>query len=92
MTRGSSSIEANISIQIIVCANNLTNIFQIGDIIEGKHTASDLDNMYVYIVKKGDTLWNIAKKYKTTVAKIANTNNIVDENRLTIGQKLLLIR
>lgn len=87
-----SSIEANISMQIVVCANNLTTIFQIGDIIEGKNTAADLDNMYVYIVKKGDTLWSIAKRYKTTVAKIANTNNIVDENRLNIGQKLLLIR
>ena len=87
-----SNVEANISMQIIVCASNLTNIFQIGDIIEGKNTAKDLDNMYVYIVKKGDTLWSIAKRYKTTVAKIANTNNIVDENRLNIGQKLLLIR
>lgn len=87
-----SNVETNISMQIIVCASNLTNIFQIGDIIEGKNTAKDLDNMYVYIVKKGDTLWSIAKRYKTTVAKIANTNNIVDENRLNIGQKLLLIR
>ena len=34
--------------------------------------------MYMYIVKKGDTLWDIAKKYKTTVSKIANINNIVE--------------
>ena len=48
--------------------------------------------MYMYIVKKGDNLWSIAKKYKTTVDKIANVNNILDENKIDIGQKLLIIR
>ena len=42
-----------------------------------------------YIVKKGDTLWSIAKKYGTTVEKIKDINNL-KSNLLSIGQKLLL--
>ena len=45
-----------------------------------------------YVIKKGDTLWNIAKKYRTTIDEIANLNKIEDVNRLQIGQRLLIPR
>ena len=41
-----------------------------------------------YVVKKGDTLTAIAKKYKTTVAKLKKINNIKDANKIYVGQKL----
>lgn len=47
-------------------------------------TSSD-DN--TYIVKKGDSLWTIAKKFNTTVDKIKNKNNL-SSNLLSIGQAL----
>ena len=53
---------------------------------------ANMANAQIHTVKKGDTLWSIAKKYKTTVDKIANVNNIVDENKIDIGQKILIIR
>ncbi len=40
-----------------------------------------------YIVKKGDSLYQIAKRYNTTVDNIKNLNNLTTNN-LTIGQKL----
>lgn len=42
-----------------------------------------------YIVKKGDTLWQIARNNKTTVDKLKEINNLESEF-LNIGQKLLL--
>ena len=42
-----------------------------------------------YTVKKGDTLWSIAKNNGTTVEKIKEINNL-KSNLLSIGQKLLL--
>ncbi|MBQ6495231.1 MAG: LysM peptidoglycan-binding domain-containing protein [Bacilli bacterium] len=42
-----------------------------------------------YIVKKGDTLYSIAKKYNTTVESIKNKNNL-KTNSLTIGQQLII--
>jgi len=42
-----------------------------------------------YIVKKGDNLYSIAKKYNTTVDSIKNKNNL-KTNSLTIGQQLII--
>ena len=41
-----------------------------------------------YIVKKGDTLSKIAKKYKTTVKQLVAWNNIKNPNLIKVGQKL----
>ena len=43
--------------------------------------------MFMYTVKKGDTLYNIAKKYNTTVSKIIELNNLTTTN-LSINQIL----
>lgn len=43
-----------------------------------------------YIVKSGDTLSSIAKKYGTTYQKIAKDNNISNPNKIYPGQKLTI--
>lgn len=42
-----------------------------------------------YIVKKGDSLWKIARQHKTTVDKLKKINNLKSEH-LTLGQRLSL--
>ena len=44
---------------------------------------------YTYQVKKGDTLYQIAKNNNTSVAKLKKLNNL-SSNTLTIGQTLLI--
>lgn len=44
-----------------------------------------------YTVKKGDTLSAIAKKYKTTVEKLAKANNIKNPNIINIGQVIKIV-
>ena len=41
-----------------------------------------------YTVKRGDTLSAIAKRYKTTVAKLAKDNGIKNANLIYVGQKI----
>lgn len=41
-----------------------------------------------YVVKKGDTLTKIAKKYKTTVKKLVALNKIKNPNVIKVGQKI----
>lgn len=41
----------------------------------------------VYIVKKGDTLWDLANKYNTSVNKIKELNKL-NSNIIYVGQKL----
>ena len=43
-----------------------------------------------YVVKNGDNLTKIAKKYGTTVNKIAKDNNISNPNKIYAGQKLII--
>ncbi len=46
-------------------------------------------NNQVYVVKKGDSLFSIAQRYNTTVAKIKSLNNL-KSNNIMAGQKLLV--
>ena len=41
-----------------------------------------------YVIQKGDTLSGIAKKYGTTVAKLAQLNGISNVNRIAAGHKI----
>ena len=64
----------------------------ISNIIDDDLDLTGLDSINIYIVKPGDTLWNIAKKYKTSVDKIVKTNDIIDPDAISVGQKILVIR
>ena len=50
-------------------------------------SGSNPDNMFMYTVKKGDSLWNIAKVYGTSVEEIKRINYLTSNN-LSIGQVL----
>ena len=52
----------------------------------------NLDSMYIYMVKESDSLWDIAKKYKTTINNIMETNLITDLEEMKENKKLLIIR
>lgn len=43
-----------------------------------------------YIVKYGDTLWAISRRFNTTVDKLVALNNIANRNLIHVGQKLRL--
>lgn len=55
-----------------------------------KYTFSgEMANENYYIVKAGDSLWSIARKYGLTVEKLKDLNNLTN-NMLSVGQKLLI--
>ena len=41
-----------------------------------------------YVVKPGDTLWQIAAQYGLSADQLASYNNITDPNNLQVGQEL----
>lgn len=78
----------NTSVDKLKKINNLTsNALAIGQVL--KLPSSNASEKVVYTVKKGDSLYSIAREYGTTVDAIKKLNNITS-NTLSIGQKLLL--
>ncbi len=52
---------------------------------------SNLPGMVIYMVKEGDNLWNIGKKYYIPVASLRELNSL-DSDDLKPGQKLLIVK
>ena len=76
--------------------NNLTsNNLTIGDSLIVKDSSgnsdnsSNADNNKYYIVKKGDSLYSIARSNNMTVDELKSLNNLTS-NILSIGQKLII--
>lgn len=52
------------------------------------YNKSSNSQYFIYTVKKGDTLWDLAKKYNTTVKSISDMNGIKDANKIYVGQTI----
>lgn len=50
-----------------------------------------MPGMVIYMVKQGDNLWNIGKKYYVPVDTLRALNNL-DSDELKVGQKLLIVK
>lgn len=46
--------------------------------------------MRIFVVKRGDTLYSIAKKFGVTTERLSYINALSDPNRLTVGQTLVI--
>lgn len=57
------------------------------ELIIPSKSGNNPDNMFMYTVKRGDSLWNIAKTYGTSVEEIKRINYLTN-NDLYIGQVL----
>lgn len=72
----------------ITAFNNLSNInLKIGD--ELRIPITNMKTEVTYTVKRGDTLWSIAKDFEVSVDDIKNVNNLTT-NLLTVGQNLII--
>lgn len=86
------------NIQVNIELNISTKMFKtielnIIDNVEEKELENQEEySIIVYFIKAGDTLWNIAKKYRSTVENIKQINNIEDEDKLEINQQLFIPR
>ncbi len=52
---------------------------------------SSIPGMVIYVVKPGDTLWNIGRRYYIPVEQIKRLNNL-ESDMLQIGQKLFIAK
>ena len=78
----------NTTIDELKRINNLTsNNLSIGQILKVPTTNSSGDSTITYVVVSGDNLYDIARRYNTSVDAIKTLNNLTSNN-LSIGQVL----
>ena len=83
-------INCNIDLQVDTNMYRTANLNMIDSIEERGEREEQDYSIVIYIVKKGDTLWNIAKEFGSTVDGIARVNGIEDRNLIMPGQKLYI--
>ena len=83
------SNQFGVSVTELAELNNIKgSILQIGQVLTiPSNEGINPNDMFMYTVKKGDSLYSIAKKYNTTVNDIVNLNYLKSTN-LSIGQVL----
>lgn len=92
VTQNGEDVEMRLILDVGAFVEDVADMNVIDKIEELELDLSNINSINIYIVKPGDTLWNIAKKYKTSVDKIVMTNNIENPDSISVGDKLLIIR
>ena len=85
-----SNIDMNIELEFNVNSSKNEKLNIIDEIEVKESQNNNLYSMIIYFVKSGDTLWKIAKKFKSTVEEISSINGIEDANKIQIGQQLYI--
>jgi len=91
-----STIEANTiavraTLSLVVKLSYKINREWIVDVVQGRDEPKTKPvSVTIYFVNKGDTLWNLAKKYSTTVDTLIKINELDDPDTLNVGQKLII--
>lgn len=90
------NIEASmisIKASLVVCSKGSYNIERniITNVIQGE---GELDkpksSIIIYVLDEDETLWNIAKKFNTTIDELIKLNSIQDSDNISKGEKILI--
>ncbi len=84
------NITISIELEFIIDSVNTKRINVINEILMEESRQNDIYSMVIYFVKPGDTLWKIAKQFRSRVEDITRVNNIENENSIHSGQQLYI--
>ena len=87
-----SNLEVEAYLQNVISLTRVKNLDIILNLVE---TDEYIDkrkrpSITIYIVQKNDTLWDIAKRYNTTVEDLISSNNIISLDNLMPGEKIII--
>ncbi len=87
-----AEVRVTISFDVVASENEEGEIITEINEAEPEESNAIKSGAVIYTVKKGDTLWNIAKKYNTTVDDIVKLNNIENPDLIYPCQRLLILK
>lgn len=88
-------LEVRCVINICAKAEDKRQYEFVGDVVIediDREYLSSLASITLYVVRKGDTLWKLAKKFNTTVEDIAAINDIENVDLIYPGQRLIIVK
>ena len=71
--------------------NNKSKNLNTDNNIQSTFKSKDFGEIIIHVVKRGDTLSSISKKYSIKKESIIKVNKLVDENYIFIGQNLKIV-
>lgn len=86
-----NTIDVKLNMNFLVSLYSTNSVSIVNNInIQENSENSKSSSMVIYFVKEGDTLWKIAKKFKSTIDEIAKVNDIEDVDKINIGDQLYI--
>ncbi len=88
-------VEVRCAINFDTCVIKEKEISFITDVVfeeVDEQFLNSISSMIIYVVQSGDTLWDLAKKFNTTVDDIVGLNDIENPDLIYPGQKLLILK
>lgn len=85
-------LELEVSIKNLIELNRKKKINTILDLKESEDyiDKTKRPSIIIYVIQKGDSLWNIAKRYNTTVDELISSNDISSPDILMPGEKIII--
>ncbi len=91
----SRELEVKPVLTVNVCVNEEQTVSLITDLKFEELSPDFLNNLAsitLYVVKPGDSLWKIAKRYNSSVADILSVNNIENPDLIHPGDKIIIVK
>ena len=86
------SIDIKIDLEFNLVVSNTENINVINDIEKTEDRNYERSSVVIYYTKAGDTLWNIAKRFGSTIDNIVRVNNVENVETVAPGEQLFIPR
>ena len=89
-----SGEEVTVEMEIGIDNSNSVNkeISYINNVVQKENDCRSDYNMFLYFVKSGDTIWNIAKKFKVSMQDVIDMNNLENPDKINVGDRLYIMK
>ena len=91
-TVSNENVNCDMEILIRKAASCERNITVIEDVECSECEAEDDYKMCMYFVKHGDSVWEIAKRFKVCMKDIISINNLENPDKLNVGDRIYIMR
>lgn len=84
------SIRGNIGLEVKAVYDRIVEC--VVDMLEGEvQESTNKSSITIYVVGNNDTLWELAKKYNTTIEELRRLNNLESNYEVKTGDKLIIL-